>query len=73
MRNFQRALLNDALRLKAWPFTKVLDIDHASDITKAEIFLKEGSPLQPPILEAPSNLPPLGEASDLLERGLVDG
>lgn len=40
MRNFQRALLNDALRLKAWPFTKVLDIDHASDIGKAETFLK---------------------------------
>lgn len=41
MRNFQRALLVDGLRLKAWPFSKVLDIDHASDITKAEQFLKE--------------------------------
>ena len=40
MRNFQRALLNNGLRLKAWPFTKVLDIDHASDIGKAETFLK---------------------------------
>jgi len=40
MRNFQRALLSDGLRLKAWPFTKVLDIDHASDIAKAEQFLK---------------------------------
>lgn len=40
MRNFQRALLRDGLRLKAYPFTKVLDIDHASDIAKAEDFLK---------------------------------
>lgn len=40
MRNFQRALLSDGLRLKAWPFTKVVDIDHASDIAKAEQFLK---------------------------------
>lgn len=40
MRNFQRALLRDDLRLKAYPFSKVLDIDHASDIQKAEDFLK---------------------------------
>jgi len=39
MRNFQRALITDGLRLKAWPFSKVLDIDHASDIGKAEQFL----------------------------------
>ncbi|MBQ6209428.1 MAG: NTP transferase domain-containing protein [Prevotella sp.] len=40
MRNFQRALLRDGLRLKAYPFSKVLDIDHASDIAVAERFLK---------------------------------
>ena len=40
MRNFQRALIADGLRLKAKPFSKVLDIDHASDIQKAEDFLK---------------------------------
>lgn len=40
MRNFQRALVGDGLRLKAWQFSKVLDIDHASDIQKAEAFLK---------------------------------
>lgn len=40
MRNFQRALLADGLKLQAWPFTKVLDIDHASDIVKAETFLR---------------------------------
>lgn len=40
MRNFQRALIRDGLQLKAYPFSKVLDIDHASDIVKAETFLK---------------------------------
>ncbi len=39
MRNFQRALLTDGLQLKAWPFSKVLDIDHADDVQKAERFL----------------------------------
>lgn len=39
MRNFQRALLSDGCRLKAYVFSKVLDIDHASDIVKAEEFL----------------------------------
>lgn len=37
MRNFQRALVRDGLRLRAYPFQKVLDIDHASDILKAEL------------------------------------
>lgn len=36
MRNFQRALIADGCRLKAWPFSKVFDIDHAGDIKKAE-------------------------------------
>ncbi len=40
MRNFQRALIADGLRLRAYPFSKVLDIDHAEDIRKAESFLK---------------------------------
>ena len=39
MRNFQRALVTDGLRLKACPFTKILDVDHAEDIRKAEEFL----------------------------------
>lgn len=39
MRNFQRALITDGLRLKAYPFTKVLDVDHAADIDKANTFL----------------------------------
>ena len=41
MRNFQRALLADRHPVKAWPFSKVLDIDHASDIQKAEQFLQK--------------------------------
>ena len=43
MRNFQRALIRDGLQLRAYCFSKVLDIDHASDIQKAEEFLKGGS------------------------------
>ena len=39
MRNFQRALIADGFRLQAWPFAKVFDIDHVSDIQKAEQFL----------------------------------
>jgi len=39
MRNFQRALVSAGCRLKAKPFSKVLDIDHAADISKAEHFL----------------------------------
>lgn len=41
MRNFQRALVASGSRLRAYAFSKVLDIDHASDIDKAETFLKE--------------------------------
>lgn len=39
MRNFQRGLVEDGRHLLAFPFTKVLDIDHASDIVKAEDFI----------------------------------
>ena len=39
MRNFQRALVADRRKLKAYPFSKILDIDHAADIPKAETFL----------------------------------
>ena len=41
MRNFQRQLVKDGLHLKAYPFSKILDVDHASDIEKAEAFLYE--------------------------------
>ena len=39
MRNFQRGLIQDGLHLRAYPFSKILDIDHAEDIQKAEAFL----------------------------------
>ena len=39
MRNYQRALLKDGLRLKAYPFHQIFDIDHATDIEKAEKIL----------------------------------
>lgn len=41
MRNFQRQLVKDGLQLKAYPFSKILDVDHASDIGKAEKFLSD--------------------------------
>ena len=41
MRNFQRALIAGGLDLEAYCFSKILDIDHAGDIVKAEEFLKE--------------------------------
>jgi len=41
MRNFQRQLVKDGLHLKAYPFSKILDVDHACDIEKAEAFLNE--------------------------------
>ena len=40
MRNFQRALLAEGLRLRAHAFGKVLDVDHAADIAKAEELLR---------------------------------
>lgn len=40
MRNFQRRLVTCGLNLKAYPFTKIIDVDHASDIAKAEVFLR---------------------------------
>ena len=39
MRNFQRSLVAGGLKLKAYPFSKIIDIDHAEDIAKAEEFI----------------------------------
>lgn len=41
MRNFQRQLLKNGLKLKAYPFSKIVDVDHVADIETAELFLKE--------------------------------
>jgi len=40
MRNFQRQLTENKLKLQAWPFSKIIDVDHQEDIRKAELFLK---------------------------------
>lgn len=39
MRNYQRQLIAEGLKLKAYPFSKIIDVDHAEDIRKAEQFL----------------------------------
>ena len=43
MRNYQRALIEAGLDLQAYEIGKVLDVDHAADIQKAEVFLKDES------------------------------
>lgn len=40
MRNYQRQLIADGYPLKAYPFSKILDVDHAKDIQVAEAFLR---------------------------------
>ena len=40
MRNYQRQLLENGLIIQAWPFSKIIDVDHPHDIQKAERFLK---------------------------------
>ncbi len=39
MRNYQRALVEGGLNLKAYPFPKIIDVDHAGDIATAEAFI----------------------------------
>ena len=40
MRNFQRALIDAGLSLKAYAIDKIVDVDHAGDIEVAERFLR---------------------------------
>ena len=39
MRNYQRALVEAGLNLRAYPFKKIVDVDHLADIATAEAFL----------------------------------
>lgn len=39
MRNYQRALVDAGLRQRAYPFKKIVDVDHAGDIATAEAFI----------------------------------
>ena len=41
MRNFQRELLAAGLEIKGYDMGKIIDVDHAGDIRKAEEFIKE--------------------------------
>ena len=41
MRNFQRALVAAGLNLQAYPFGKIIDVDHQEDIAKAESFISQ--------------------------------
>ena len=40
MRNYQRALVEAGLDLRAFNFGKIVDVDHAADIATAEAFLR---------------------------------
>lgn len=40
MRNFQRELIAAGLRIKGYDMGKIIDVDHAGDIKKAEEFIK---------------------------------
>ena len=42
LRNFQRQILKNGLKAKAYNFSKIIDVDHIKDIKKAEQFLNEG-------------------------------
>lgn len=41
MRNYQRALLSEKLKLKAFPMGKIVDVDHSGDIQTARLFIKD--------------------------------
>ncbi len=51
MRNFQRALLEEGLKLKAYPLGMVFDIDHASDVAHAnEVLAGRASEIRPGVV-----------------------
>jgi NDP-sugar pyrophosphorylase family protein len=43
LRNFQRFLIKKEYRIYAYPFSKIIDVDHATDIEKAENFLMKNT------------------------------
>lgn len=46
MRNLQRELVHKGFKLKAYPFSKIIDIDHVQDIETAENWLQSSHSLQ---------------------------
>lgn len=45
MRGFQQYLVDAGMQVQAHPFSKIIDIDHAADVKKAELFLEQ-SPIE---------------------------
>lgn len=45
MRGFQQYLVDAGMQMQAYPFSKIIDIDHAADVKKAELFLEQ-SPIE---------------------------
>ena len=41
MRDFQRRMISDGLKIKAWDFSKIVDVDHIQDIRTAEEMLRQ--------------------------------
>ena len=41
MRAFQRQLVLNGMRVKAFDIGKVIDVDHVEDVAKAEILISE--------------------------------
>ena len=41
MRDFQRSLVGAGLRVRAYEFSKIIDVDHAADIAVAEQLTKK--------------------------------
>jgi NDP-sugar pyrophosphorylase family protein len=41
LRNFLQYLIETGVKLKAFPFSKIIDVDHKSDLKEAEIFLQQ--------------------------------
>jgi NDP-sugar pyrophosphorylase family protein len=41
MRGYQQFLVDEGMKMKAWQFSTIIDIDHAEDIRKAELFLSQ--------------------------------
>lgn len=46
MRDFQRALVAAGMRLKAWQFSKIIDVDHIADLEEARRFIAEGEEMK---------------------------
>ena len=71
MRNFQRALIAAGVPLTAYVLPKVMDIDHATDISKAEQWLSSRPILA--ITRAPEHSPNHVASDAAILRSVVEG